>query len=138
MMLKGIVVLILVILVPLWVYNLVLEDYLPAKSTERNILSMRKSQNGNTSEVLADKSLSAYANMAIYLRTTTTRPIFIKLYDSVLVQSMKYFWPDNYSMVVVLDQEKPEDHVFGSVIKKIISLSKDMLYGYAGYIWIFG
>ena len=112
------VLLVFVMLVTLWVYNLVLEDYLPAGSTERNIPSMQKSQNGNTSEVLADKTLNAYANMDIYLRMTTASPILIKLYERVLVQSMKYFWPDSYSMVVVLDQEKPEDHVFGNTIEK--------------------
>ena len=59
------------------------------------------------------KPLDAYENMDLYLRMTTENSIFTKLYQGVLVQSMRYFWPVNVSMVVVLDHEREEDHVFG-------------------------
>ena len=59
------------------------------------------------------KQRSPHNDLELYLRMTTANPIFTKLYKSVLVQSMSYFWPSNFSMVVVLDQEKPEDHTFG-------------------------
>ena len=61
------------------------------------------------------KKVDAYENMDLYLRMTTN-PSLVKFYISVFVQSMNYFWPEKYSVVVVLDQEKPEDHVFGDAI----------------------
>ena len=57
------------------------------------------------------------SDMELYLRMSTYRPIFPQMYDSILVQSMKYFWPDNVSMVVVLDKERKPDHDFGDTIQ---------------------
>ena len=51
--------------------------------------------------------------MDLYLRMTAADEMFVELYKKVLVQSMRYFWPNNNSMVVVLDQEKSHDHEFG-------------------------
>ena len=65
-----------------------------------------------------DASISAYNDMELYLRMTASYPQLNKLYRSVLVQSMQYFWPDIKSMVVVLDNEKSVDHEFGNAINK--------------------
>ena len=54
--------------------------------------------------------------MELYVRMTSVIPIVSKFYERVLVQSMKYFWSNITSMVVVLDNEKPEDHDFGNTI----------------------
>ena len=62
------------------------------------------------------EEMSAYDDMELYLRMTSTVPILTNLYENILVRSMRYFWPDISSMVVVLDQEKSEDHVFGNFI----------------------
>ena len=43
--------------------------------------------------------------------------IFRMFYNNVLVQSMRYFWPDISSMVVVLDQKKPDEHKYGDTIR---------------------
>ena len=56
-------------------------------------------------------------HMDIYLRMTTASEKFVKFYDKVLVQSMYYFWPDNFSMVVVLDNERARDHEFANIIQ---------------------
>ena len=69
----------------------------------------------NTFEIGEEKSMSAYDDMELYLRMTSIAPTFVNLYENVLVRSMRYFWPDISSMVVVLDQEKPKDHVFGNL-----------------------
>ena len=60
-------------------------------------------------------------DMDLYLRMTSSKQ-FVKFYDKVLVQSMYYFWPDNFSMVVVLDNENHRDHQFGNIIQNIISV----------------
>ena len=66
------------------------------------------------------KSLNAFRNMDLYLRMTSVDPASVQLYERVLIQSMRYFWPDiNSTMLVVLDQEKSEDHVYGNTIGKI-------------------
>ena len=62
------------------------------------------------------EEMSAYADMELYLRMTSTVPILTNFYENILVRSMRYFWPDISSMVVVLDHEKQEDHVFGNFI----------------------
>ena len=68
----------------------------------------------NMFEIGEEKSMSAYGDMELYLRMTSTVPLFTNFYENVLVRSMRYFWPYISSMVVVLDQEKPQDHVFGN------------------------
>ena len=71
----------------------------------------------NTSEIVGGKSTSAYDDMELYVRMTSSVPILINLYENVLVQSMRYFWPDISSIVVVLDREKAKDHVFGNFVR---------------------
>ena len=72
------------------------------------------------SSVHNHKSLNAFRNMDLYLRMTSVDPASVQLYERVLIQSMRYFWPDiNSTMLVVLDQEKSEDHVYGNTIGKI-------------------
>ena len=85
------------------------------------------------------ESLGAIGDMALYLRMTSTDPKIIQLYERVLVQSMRYFWPDfNSTMVVVLDQEKQKDHLYGNAIKtafpfpKICYMDKFAVPGYSG------
>ena len=79
---------------------------------------MSKSRDAKNHRLRTEKTVVAYENMDLYLRMTTVNPLFVKLYKSVFVQSMRYFWPDNYSIVVVLDQEKTEDHIFGDTIRQ--------------------
>ena len=79
---------------------------------------MQKSGNGNKTELWTSDAQDAHENLELYLRMTSHKRIFVKLYKNVLVQSIRYFWPDIVSMVVVLDQEKPEDHAFGDAIQK--------------------
>ena len=57
-------------------------------------------------------------DLQLYLRMSTINPLFVKLYDSVLVQSMQYFWPVNVNLVIVLDNERPSDHEFGDARQK--------------------
>ena len=64
---------------------------------------------------IEETSMSVHGDLELYVRMTSTVPLFINLYENILVRSMQYFWPDISSMVVVLDQEKPEDHVFGNL-----------------------
>ena len=73
----------------------------------------------NASEKGEGKSMIAFGDMELYLRMTSTVPMLINFYENILVRSMRYFWPDIPSMVVVLDQEKPMDHVFGNLTRKI-------------------
>ena len=99
---------------------------------------MRKSVDADKTGIRTTKTFDAHDDLELYVRTTAAEPTFVKLYEGVLVQSMQYFWPYIASMVVVLDQEKPEDHVFGDAIQKNISVSKDLLYGCADCTRIFG
>ena len=64
---------------------------------------------------IEETSMSVYDDLELYVRMTSTVPLFKNLNENILVRSMRYFWPDISSMVVVLDQEKPEDHVFGNL-----------------------
>ena len=61
-----------------------------------------------------ETSMSVHGDLELYVRMTSTVPLFINLYENIFVRSMRYFLPDISSMVVVLEQEKPEDHVFGN------------------------
>ena len=85
-----------------------------------------------------ETSLSCYRDMELYLRMTSTVPLFTNLYENVLVRSIQYFWPDISSTVVVLDQEKPQDHVFGNSTRntfpfpKICYMEKFTIPGYTG------
>ena len=86
----------------------------------------------------SDKSISAHDDMDLYVRTTGRSPILRVFYNNVLVQSMRYFWPDISSMVVVLDQEKPDDHKYGDTIRntfpfpRICYMANLTLPGYSG------
>ena len=64
------------------------------------------------------EKIDANNDVELYLRMTTAKRILTQFYESTLVQSMKFFWPANFSMVVVLDKERQEDHVFGEAIQK--------------------
>ena len=57
----------------------------------------------NTSKALSDNEFTTSLSMDLYLRLTTAKPALSRYYESLLVQSMRYFWPDNFSMVVVFD-----------------------------------
>ena len=63
-------------------------------------------------------SITKVKDMDIYLRMTSANPKLVNFYDNVLVKSMSYFWPDNFSMVNVLDKERNEDKQFGNAIQK--------------------
>ena len=56
--------------------------------------------------------------MDVYLRMSTIRSMYSVLYEGVLVQSIRYFWPDLTSLVVVLDNERHQDHIFAENIQK--------------------
>ena len=71
----------------------------------------------NTSEIGGGKSMSNYNDMELYLRMTSSVPMLINLYENVLVRSLRYFWPDISSIVVVLDREKTTDHMFGNFVR---------------------
>ena len=83
-----------------------------------NASLMQKSGKGDKTELWTSEANDAHKNMELYLRMTTYSQILVKFYKSVLIQSMHYFWPDIASMVVVLDEEKAQDHVFGDDIGK--------------------
>ena len=105
--------------------------FYPAKSKGRNANKPRRNWAGNTAD--------AHENMDLYLRMTTAHPLLLKVYKGVFVQSMHYFWPANYSIVVVLDQEKPEDHIFGNTIRQTFPFPRTCFMraptvrGYSGY-----
>ena len=104
-------------------------------------INTRRSSHRNTStlSLKSDKGFSARENMDVYLRMTGRVPIFRMFYNNVLVQSMRYFWPDISSMVVVLDQEKPDDHEYGDTIRttfpfpRICYMAKLTVPGYSGH-----
>ena len=58
-------------------------------------------------------------DMELYLRMTTARQNLPQMYESILIQSMTYLWPENVSMVVVLDEERKQDHDYGDTIKEV-------------------
>ena len=64
------------------------------------------------------KALEIFSNMELYLRMTTRVSQLSMFYDKLLVQSLRYFWPFNLSLVVVLDNERLADHEFGNEIQK--------------------
>ena len=86
-----------------------------------NMYSMNttRSSHRNTSmlPLKSDIRFRAREDLELYLRMTGSVPIFRVYYSDVLVQSMRYFWPDISSMVVVLDEEKPDDHTYGDTIR---------------------
>ena len=51
-------------------------------------------------------SVNIHDDIAVYLRMTTADEIFPRLYESVVVQSISYFWPEQGSLFVVLDAER--------------------------------
>ena len=55
----------------------------------------------NKSKIDGGKSMTSYGDMDLYLRMTSAVPILINFYENVLIQSMRYFWPDVSSMVLV-------------------------------------
>ena len=62
--------------------------------------------------------VNIHDDIAVYLRMTTADEIFPRLYESVVVQSISYFWPELGSLFVVLDAERTQDHLFGGTIQK--------------------
>ena len=64
------------------------------------------------------KDIDIHKYMDVYLRMSTVKPMFSRLYENILVQSIRYFWPDLTSLVVVLDNERHEDHIFAENIQK--------------------
>ncbi|KAL3856471.1 hypothetical protein ACJMK2_011225 [Sinanodonta woodiana] len=58
---------------------------------------------------------AAFEELELYLRMSSA---FLEMYDNVLLPSLRYFWPGNVSIVVVLDQERPEDHKLGETLSK--------------------
>ena len=69
-------------------------------------------------EHLRTEALDPSSDMELYLRMTTVKKQLPNMYESILVQSMKYFWSENVSMVVVLDNDRKPDHEFGDAIRK--------------------
>ncbi|KAL3872446.1 hypothetical protein ACJMK2_040372 [Sinanodonta woodiana] len=61
------------------------------------------------------KIAELFPEMDIYLRMTSGKP-FYYYYRALLTRSMKYFWPGNVTMVVVLDNESANDHQLGKKI----------------------
>ncbi|KAK3580859.1 hypothetical protein CHS0354_032920 [Potamilus streckersoni] len=54
-----------------------------------------------------------FNDLELYLRMYNTE---FRKYENVLVPSMRYFWPGNVSMVVVLDAENDEDKKLGKTL----------------------
>ena len=84
-----------------------------------------------------DSNKEAFDDMAVYLRMTASNDRLIKFYDHILVQCLRYFWPDIH-MVVVLDKEKSGDHEYGDTIRnmfpfpKICYMAEPTFQGYSG------
>ena len=101
-------------------------------------VSLNVNANSNTDDQVREP-LRAYHDMEVYVRMTSAIPIVSKLYERVLVQSMQYFWSDITSMVVVLDNEKTQDHDFGNNIigvfpfPKICYMDDLTVPGYSGH-----
>ena len=72
----------------------------------------------NTSKTPSDNKFTTSISMDLYLRLTTAKPTLPNYYESLLVQSMRYFWPGHFSMVVVLDNERQEDHSYAETIRR--------------------
>ena len=88
------------------------EHYIRDVNTCNTLFKMNNTCNSTTCEQKFDLS------MDLYLRMTTVVPTLPRYYETLLVQSMRYFWPDNFSMVVVLDYERHEDHLFAETIRQ--------------------
>ena len=65
-----------------------------------------------------ETKMNVHADIAVYLRMTTAETIFPNFYNSIVVQSIRYFWPELRSLTVVLDDDRPEDHRFAATIQK--------------------
>ena len=70
-----------------------------------------------TSKAPSD-NLTTSISMDLYLRLTTAKQALLRYYESLLVLSMRYFWPDHFSMVVVFDNERQQDHSFAENIRQ--------------------
>ena len=120
------------------VYIQRMDYFQPAISAIRNSIWMQKNRNTENFRASSARTVEAHENMDLYLRMTAADEMFVELYKKVLVQSMRYFWPNNNSMVVVLDQEKSHDHEFGDVISKefpcprICFMDEPTIRGYSG------
>ncbi|KAL3856599.1 hypothetical protein ACJMK2_011334 [Sinanodonta woodiana] len=57
-----------------------------------------------------NKNQVAFENLELYLRMTSK---FTKQYYDFLLPSLRYFWPGNASLVIVLDEENPQDKELG-------------------------
>ncbi|KAL3856472.1 hypothetical protein ACJMK2_011226 [Sinanodonta woodiana] len=58
-------------------------------------------------------SQDAFEGLELYLRMSSK---FLDKYDNILLPSLKYFWPGNVSIVVVLDEESAEDKDLGKTL----------------------
>ena len=105
---KLLLIAVIATLIYVYIYNM---DYL------YRALKLKR-WDSDTPRVGTVKTLHAYDQLDLYLRTTAARPLFIKFYEKVFAQSMRYFWPDKFAVVVVLDDEKSKDHEFGEAIRK--------------------
>ena len=85
----------------------------------RNTSVSVSSSYGKNIEQRFSKADRSFDDMELYVRMTSSVPALSKLYKSVLVQSLRYFWPDVSSMVVVLDQENSKDHELGNRLRNI-------------------
>ncbi|KAK3577195.1 hypothetical protein CHS0354_030464 [Potamilus streckersoni] len=79
------------------------------ESVSRSNLISTRNKNGTEA-----KSAELFPEMDLYLRMTSGKLYYY--YSALLTRSMKYFWSGSMSMVVVLDDEKAEDHRLGEKI----------------------
>ena len=84
------------------------------------------------------KESRLFDNMEMYLRMTTSNETLPMFNERLLVQSLRYFWPDNPSIVVVLDNENLEDHAFGDSVKnqfpypRVCFMDEPLVLGFSG------
>ncbi|KAK3609009.1 hypothetical protein CHS0354_019823 [Potamilus streckersoni] len=58
---------------------------------------------------------AVFEELELYLRMSSR---FLDIYDNVLLPSLRYFWPGNVSIVVVLDQESAQDQELSKTLSK--------------------
>ncbi|KAL3856468.1 hypothetical protein ACJMK2_011222 [Sinanodonta woodiana] len=91
-----------VIALYLYRYPTIVYIFAQTSSLRHNIKHMKDNQ-------------AAFEDLELYRRMSSA---FLELYDNVVLPSLKYFWPGNVSIVVVLDQERPQDHELGKTFSK--------------------
>ena len=70
------------------------------------------------------RTITPYDDVAVYVRMTTANKLFPKWYETIVVQTIRYFWPELRSLYVVLDDERREDHEFALTIQKAFPYPK--------------